>query len=904
MQQFVRASDRVSGVDPKNERRKCLLRSASLVCSLLLFAAPLLDAQLTSGTSGTSQATPLGSNGIGSLPGQSPLGAITSDQNLCNSPYAASNPSCISFNPYGSGTYGSNPFTDMYGSALPGSTGGSDTTQPSQQNGQNAYWPMTAQGRLAFGLLAPPKPTEFQLAVQRSTGRMLPVFGESIFSYFPTTFAPATNIPVTPNYVIGPGDEIRIQIWGQNNFRSNYTVDRAGNITISQVGPVHVAGLQFSQLTGFLRSQYSHIYRNFDLNVNLGSLRSIEVFVVGQVRVPGSYTISSLSTILNAVFASGGPLPEGSLRDIQLKRGNEVILHFDLYNLLLHGDKSQDVNLAPGDVIFIPPVGPQVAVLGSVNTPAIYEIRDEKSVQQVIDLAGGLTNTASGAQVHVDRIEAHNERGALEVNLNTNATASVQNGDVITVLSVIDRFKNAVTLRGNVADPGRYAWHEGMRVSDLIPNKDALVTRDYYQRMMKLGQIVPAYLGPADSPGGSTAGSGGNSSTGSNGANSPTAPNAGANSGGIISTQGARSEEAARTAASSTTAGAGTSAGASLTIGNSIFPARNDLILSGPDIDWNYAVIERQNANDLTTKLIPFDLAKAVLQKDASQDLQLLPGDVVTIFSQADIHVPSEQQTKIVKLQGEIAAAGVYTALPGETLRQLIKRAGGLTPNADLFASDFSRESVRRLQRQRLLEFADQLDTQIAISTSAAASAAVTERDAQAAQAASAGARSVVTRLRQAQPTGRIVLQMKPDTVGVDAVPDIPLEDGDEFIVPPTPATVAVEGQVYNANSFLYEKGRRVKDYLHLAGGPDRSSDRRREFVLRADGSVVSRQYGNLAKKTVFANGNFDNIVLYPGDTIVVPPVIQKGAIMRELTNISTIVSGFGLGAAAVNVLR
>src|SRR6185437_3671544 len=144
-------------------------------------------------------------------------------------------------------TYGSNPFTDMYGSALPGSTGGSDTTQSSQQNGQNAYWPMTAQGRLAFGLLAPPKPTEFQLTVQRSTGRMLPVFGESIFSYFPTTFAPATNIPVTPNYVIGPGDEIRIQIWGQNNFHSNYTVDRAGNITISQVGPVHVAGLQFSQ---------------------------------------------------------------------------------------------------------------------------------------------------------------------------------------------------------------------------------------------------------------------------------------------------------------------------------------------------------------------------------------------------------------------------------------------------------------------------------------------------------------------------------------------------------------------------------------------------------------------------------------------------------------------------------
>jgi protein involved in polysaccharide export with SLBB domain len=328
------------------------------------------------------------------------------------------------------------------------------------------------------------------------------------------------------------------------------------------------------------------------------------------------------------------------------------------------------------------------------------------------------------------------------------------------------------------------------------------------------------------------------------------------------------------------------------------------VILGGPDIDWNYAVIQRQNAPDLSTTLIPFNLAKAIQQKDPSQDLQLLPGDVVTIFSTADIRVPSEQQTKFVKLEGEFAAAGVYSVLPGETLRQLIKRAGGLTPDADLFASDFSRESVRRLQRQRLLEFADQLDTQIAISTSAAAATAVTALDAQAAQASAQGARSIVARLREAQPNGRVVLQLKPDSSGMDAIPDIPLQDGDQFIVPHTPATVSVEGQVYNANAFLYEKGSRVKDYLRRAGGPDRSGDRKREFVLRADGSVVSRQYSGPAHKSIFASGDFESVVLYPGDTIVVPPVIQKGAVLRNLSNISTIISGFGLGAAAVNVLR
>lgn len=850
----------------------------------------------------TSQSSqPAGSGSLFSGQSSQPAGngsQPTGGQVSCSGPYAASNPACAVFNPYGSGTYGSNPFSDVYGGALsPSITGGLDLSQGSQQNGANGYWPMTAQGRLAFGLLAPPQMTEFQQAVQRDTGRTLPVFGESIFNYFPTTFAPANNIPVSPDYVIGPGDEIRIQIWGQNNFRSNYTVDRTGTITPSLVGPIHVAGLQFSQLTDFLRSQYARVYRNFDINVNLGSLRSIDVLVVGQVRVPGTFTISSLSTVLNAVFASGGPLPQGSLRDIQLKRGSETILHLDLYDLLLHGDKSKDVTLLTGDVIFVPPVGPQVAVLGSVNTPAIYELKGEKTFQQVVDLAGGLTNTAAGAQVHVDRVEGHSQRGTLDVNLNTNSAGSVQNGDIVTVLSVIDRFQNAVTLRGNVADPGRYAWHEGMRVSDLIPSKDALVTRDFYQRMMSLGQNVPAYLGPQESPNASSGASGGSNST--NSAAAPTDIRSGA---GVISSQPGRPAEPSP--AASATGGGATSVGAALTFSSPNFPGKTDVILGGPDIDWNYAIIQRQNAPDLSTTLIPFNLAKAIQQKDPAQDLQLLPGDVVTIFSTADIRVPSEQQTKIVKLEGEFAGAGVYTVLPGETLRQLVKRAGGLTPNADLFASDFSRESVRRLQRQRLLEFADQLDTQIAISTSAAAATAVTAQDAQAAQASAQGARSIVARLREAQPNGRVVLQLKPDSSGMDAIPDIPLQDGDQFIVPLTPATVSVEGQVYNANAFLYEKGSRVKDYLRRAGGPDRSGDRKREFVLRADGSVLSRQYTGPAHRSIFASGDFENVVLYPGDTIVVPPVIQKGAILRNLSNISSVISGFGLGAAAVNVLR
>ena len=209
--------------------------------------------------------------------------------------------------------------------------------------------------------------TEFQQMVTATTGRQLPIFGASLFRNAPSTFAPVDDVNVGPGYIIGPGDELRLQLSGQINQQLNVVVDRTGAISLPGLGAVHVAGLPFGQLGQYLRDQAGKIYRNFDLSVNLGSLRTIQVFVVGEAQQPGSYSISSLSTLLNALFVSGGPLPQGSVRDIQVKRGGQTITHFDLYDLLLHGDKTHDVSLATGDVIFIPTVGPQVAVVGSIS---------------------------------------------------------------------------------------------------------------------------------------------------------------------------------------------------------------------------------------------------------------------------------------------------------------------------------------------------------------------------------------------------------------------------------------------------------------------------------------------------------------------------------------------------------
>ncbi len=230
------------------------------------------------------------------------------------------------------------------------------------------------QARL-LAIRAPSAPTDFQLLVRGSLGTLLPVYGDSLFRQVPSTFAPLREVNVTPDYVLGPGDQLVIRIWGQVNFNAQLTVDRSGSVYLPQVGEIHVAGLPYAQVKQHIHDAVGHIYKSFDLDVEMGQLRSIQVFVVGQARRPGTYTLSSLSTLVTALFATGGPSVQGSLRDIQLRRNGQTVSHFDLYDLLIFGDMSKDAPLLPGDVIYIPPVGAQVAVAGDVHVPAIFELK-------------------------------------------------------------------------------------------------------------------------------------------------------------------------------------------------------------------------------------------------------------------------------------------------------------------------------------------------------------------------------------------------------------------------------------------------------------------------------------------------------------------------------------------------
>lgn len=876
---------------------------------------------------------------------------------------------------YGLGNYGQPNYGQTGERNVPAGAPLNTRTYTDLGNATNPYANVN-RNLLPTTVPAPPEPlTEFQKFVAATTGEVLPIFGASLFRNVPSTFAPVEQIPVTPDYIIGPDDELRIRVWGQVNFNADVRVDRSGSVYLPQVGAIHVAGLPFSSLEQHLRSEIGRVFRNFDLTVDAGQLRSIQVFVVGQARRPGSYTVSSLSSLVNALFASGGPSTQGSLRHILLKRQGKTITDFDLYDLLINGDKSKDAQLLPGDVIFIPPAGPQVALTGSVRHPAIYELRDDNTtLQQLLADAGGASTTASDSRISIERIQDHHAREAMEVAFDSTGLATtLRDGDVLRVLSIVPRYQKTVTLRGNTANPGHFAWHEGMKLSDLIPDRDALITRDYYWRRAQLGLPTPEFqpyvsgpvqYQPSNSidlqsrqayqqwqlqnriqrlPNGQyvfvnppvTQGQTGQTSPGQR--NSPVnqypyaqgnvylqgeqqytvlppangqqqqqqQPNtdlSGTSVPGapgqqtpdqISSTQGVLNPS--QMPSSGSLAGRETQI---ITQNTEAATRKNDVKLSAPEIDWNYAVIDRTDPATLKTSLIPFNLGKLVLEHDPSQDLTLDPGDVVTVFSQADIRVPVAQQTKFVRLEGEFINSGIYSVQPGETLRQLIVRAGGLAPGAYLYGSEFTRESTRVLQQQRIDEYVQNLELEIQRGAIAGVASSVNAQDVAAANAASVSSRELLYRLRQLRATGRIVLHLNPDSVGVDSLPDLSLEDGDVFTVPPAPATVNVVGAVYDQNSFMYLPNRRVGDYLKTAGGPGRDADKKHMFIIRADGSVISKTTAN----GLWGN-TFEAARMNRGDTVVVPEKTFRPTALRGLLDWSQLFSQLALGVAAVSVI-
>jgi protein involved in polysaccharide export with SLBB domain len=741
--------------------------------------------------------------------------------------------------------------------------------------------------------------SEFQDFVTQTTGYLLPIYGHDLFvkstdASAPEKFAPVENVPVTPDYLIGPGDQLLISWWGQIEGSLDVVVDRNGMIAVPQLGQISVVGLRNQNLQAHLKKAFSKIYRNFELDASLGKLRSIQVFVVGQATKPGSYTLSSLSTLVNAIFATGGPSVKGSMRHIQLKRSGKVISDFDMYDLLLKGDKSKDMQLLSGDVIYIPAIGAMAAISGSVNTPAIFELKGDDSLAELINLAGGLTNVASGKKVTVERIHDRQVRKVDEFQLDKTGLAKLMHdGDLVKVLAISAEFDNAITLRGNIAgsQAGRKPWKAGLRIKDIIPNRADLITDSYWVRKnqsdktndaawFKNNQIKPSsdnvwfkknQIDTKKMDDDAAADQKNNPNKTDAEVDADSTKNGGMDANDRKKAKLLEEEEAQQ---------------------------HQKLVERVPEINWDYATVERLDKKDLSTKLIPFNLGKA-LMGDAEQNIALQAGDIVTLFSKDDIQVPSAKKNNYVILEGEVASPGVYQVLPGEKLRQLVERVGGLTTEAYLFGAEFSRESTRKFQQKRMDDMLAQMDAEIQRTMTRRTAAALSQDVANSAVTDAESQKVMINKLKKIRATGRIVLEMPVFAEELKNVPELELEDGDRLYVPSKPSTVMVMGTVYNQNAFIYKKGLTVSDYVAKAGGATRDGDDGEIYLIRADGLVYSKRQGSMFG----FGGGFDGRKAMPGDAIVVPEKLERYNLTKELRDWSQIFFQFAIGAASMKTI-
>ncbi len=677
--------------------------------------------------------------------------------------------------------------------------------------------------------LPPLVTTQFQKFVQDSTGKVVNLYGYNLFEA--NRYPALTDIPVPANYVLGPGDEIDLKIWGAVDVSLRLTIDRNGQVNVPKVGPITVAGTRSDALEKLLKTQIGRVFNNFELSATLGRLRTIQIFVVGQARKPGAYTVSSLSTLVSALFESGGPSATGSMRGIQLVRGGQSVSTLDLYKFIHAGDTQADARLLPGDVVVIPPAGPRVALVGALDNPAVYELASaEESLASLLKYSGGQQVLSATHKVLIERIRTGIERAPREVQeraLNeAGLKSTVRDGDVVTLLNLSPEFANAVTLRGNVARPLRYAYRAGMRVADLIPEPAALIQADYYQKKNIL-----------------------------------------------VQQERAPQKSGERTA--------------------------NDVRNLLEEINWDYAAIERLDGQEVKTRLIPFNLSRAIKDKAPQDNVLLQPGDVVTIFSVNDLPVPLEKRTQFVRVGGEVRVPGVYQVEPGETLAGLIQRAGGFSKNAYPYGTVFIRETTRKQQQENLDKAIRRMEAEVSSMAASAVQNITDQEKGNSVQSQVAGQRALLARLQGLKASGRIALEMDPLS---PQLPAVTLEDGDQITVPHAPSFVGVFGAVLTETAYIHRPNNTLKDYLDKSG-LTRDADLDNLMVIRADGTVES----NARRSSLWGSG-FNNKRLNPGDSIFVPEVLdRRSAYTQFITGAkdwTQLFYQFGLGAAAVKTLR
>jgi len=645
----------------------------------------------------------------------------------------------------------------------------------------------------------------------------------------PSVFTSPTEIPVLSDYVLGPGDTLKVTIWGQAQEIFSVVIDPEGKILLPKVGPMYLWGLKFSEAEERIKKSLLKTYANIQVSVSMGGLRGIKVFVLGEAEQPGAYTISALSNSFHALYAAGGPDKLGSMRKIKLTRKGSPELSIDLYNILLKGDNSQDYKLQANDTIFIPPIGDTVGVAGNVKRPAIYELSGKTKLSDVIEMAGGISPVGYLKRIQLERIQDHQRKVVLDLEFkslldlkNSQNNLELQDGDLVLVFPITSIRHNFVSIAGNILRAGDYELKDNMRLKDLIDKAGGILPGTYLKRAEisrfrgdKTKEIIPVSLTEL--------------MDGMEKANIPLKewdavriytkreilPSLFVMIDGAVNKPGKYELTE------------------NMKISDLIFRAgglkRNAFMLNG-ELFRSFA--------DPAATIFNIDFNKALSkysEESKNHDLFLEEGD--HLFVREDT---SKKEKTIIALSGEFKYPGKYAVEKGARLSAVIKRAGGFKDGAFLDGCVFTRESVKRTQERALKNFLDSEQSALLKEQSALA-VGLTPVQAASRDKLIKYRKELTERLSSVVFQGRVLIKLNSDTVKfVGSEYDMVIEDGDSLHIPSAPSTVQVVGNVYGAGTVAFSEKKGVDYYINKVGGLTKYADASRIFVIRANGETIS----------------------------------------------------------------
>lgn len=752
-------------------------------------------------------------------------------------------------------------------------------------------------------------------------------FGYELFAGEPTTFMPSETSAVPDTYLVGRGDQLLINFYGKESASFEVIVDREGRINIPDLSPVQVAGLTFAEVKELIKVKVEQEVIGVKAFVSLGQLRSMRIMVLGEAYKPGSYSVSSLTTVSHALFVSGGVSDIASLRNIQVKRAGKVVTNFDLYDLLISGDSSNDIILKPGDVVFVPSVGSQVTVEGLVKRPAIFELKKGETAKELLAMAGGLKPGAYTKNAVVERFK-NNRKEVLTVDFSaSNINYIPQDGDRIRFNTVSAQYNNVVNLVGAVVRPGSYQWHEGKRISDVLKsvrgdllqqadlsyglvireinisgdievhqfdvaqaivknakndltlnaNDKIIIFSEFEQKQQEQLTLSTTGSGTKKDKSIEQAAQDENSNDLSAESYSPYSRN---NLLAPIIKQLKQQASTNKAIQLVEINGKVSHPGVyPLTVNGRVA----DLIIAaGGLLESAYtkeAEITRMvDGNASQVEHVKINLEQLISSNESSLALQ--SKDSLNIFA-----IPNWQENVKVTLKGEFKFPGTYTIRRGETLSNLLERAGGFSDFAEQNAAIFTRLSVKQQEQQQLARLATELRRDVASKSfqNSVSSSALSYDE----------MNKLLNDLASVEAVGRLVIDLPLIAKNQQT---LVLQDGDTLYVPSKRDSISVVGEVNYSTTHLYKAGISVDDYLELSGGLKERADDDRIYIIKANGAVTIPNSGNW-----FAPGNEQ--MLEPGDTIVVP---MDAGHMDKLTLWSTatqILYQLGVAVAAIGSL-